>query len=256
MKTQQKLAVLGTALVMAMTATALAAEEQDSDPWRFGVTVPLWAPAINGNVTLRGITKDVSISFNDLRNHLDASFSLAVEARKEQFGFFGDVGYMKFDSEGGTDWTLKMCIADAGALVRIMKVGETRPFILEATGGLRYWWVDSDMTIHGPDGSPLFSANPTYELYDPMLGLRGSQYLTPKFHIDFGADVGGFGISANQAKLDWSATGVGTYDLFKWLSLSAGYKALGIDIHNGFGDQKKGVNLTMHGFLLAAKLKF
>ena len=254
MKTQQKLAVLSTALVMAMTATAFAAEEEDSDPWRFGVTVPLWAPAIDGDVTLRGQTKHVSISFQDLKDHLDASFAMGAQVRKEQFGFFGNVGYLKFDSEGGVNWTLKILIAEAGALVRVMKVGETRPFTLDATAGLRYWWVDNNLTLQTPIGT--LKNNPTYELYDPVLGLRASQYLLPKFHIDVGADVGGFGISANQAKVDWSATGVGTYDFFKWLSVSAGYKALGLDIHNGFGDQKKGLNITMHGLLVAATVKF
>ena len=111
---------------MGMAGTAFAAEEE-SDPWRFGVTIPLWAPAIDGNVTLRGDTKDTHISFKDIRDHLDAAFSIGAQVRKEQYGFFGDFGYLKFDSNGGVDWTLKILIADAGALVRIMKVGETRP---------------------------------------------------------------------------------------------------------------------------------
>jgi hypothetical protein len=54
-----------------------------------------------------------------------------------------------------------------------------------------------------------------------MIGLRGSQYLTSKLHLDFAGDIGGFGISDNQAELDWSATGMATYDFVKWFSLSA-----------------------------------
>jgi hypothetical protein len=33
----------------------------------------------------------------------------------------------------------------------------------------------------------------------------------------------------NQADLDWSAVGLATYDFTKWFSLSAGYKAVGLD---------------------------
>jgi len=255
MKTRQILVALSTASILTMAGTAFAAEDQQEDPWRFGVIVPLWAPALNGNVTLHGITKDVDISFDQLKDHLDASLALGLEARKEQFGFFAGVGYSKFSAQAD-DFILKLVISDFGAIYRLIKLGEERPFILEGTAGLRYWYVGSDLTLRGPGGTALASGGTIYRLYDPMVGLRASQYLLEKLHADLGADIGGFGISHNQSDLDWSATGVLTYDFFKWFSLSAGYKALTVDVHHDTGDHKKGVDLTMHGLLIAAKLKF
>src|SRR5208282_3380118 len=82
--------------------TPMTAPDADSDeaPWQFGVTIPLWAPQIVGSVTVAGRTEDVNISFNTLRQHLDASFSLALNAQKGKFGVYGDIGYMKFSASG------------------------------------------------------------------------------------------------------------------------------------------------------------
>jgi hypothetical protein len=255
MKQQHILAALSAASLLAIAGSGVAAEEEQEDPWRFGVTAPIWAAALDGNVTLRGRTKDVNLSFDELKDHLDACFSLGLEARQERFGLFADVGYLKF-SANADDIILKLVISDFGAGYRLLKLGEERPFILEGTAGLRYWYVGSDLTIRGRGGDVLARGDRIYRLYDPVVGLRGSQYLVQKLHVDFGADIGGFGISHDQSNLDWSAGGVLTYDFFKWFSLSGGYKALAIDIHRNSGDRKKGVDLTMHGLLLAATLKF
>jgi hypothetical protein len=255
MKIKHALTAFTVVSLLALARTAFAAEDEQEDPWQFGVTIPVWAAGVNGNATLHGITKNVDISFDELKDHLDAAFSMGFEARKEKFGLFTDIGYLKFATDND-DAILKLIISDFGAAYRLVKLGEERPFILEGTAGLRYWYVGSDLTLRGPGGDVLFSEDKIYRFYDPMVGLRGSQYLLQKLHLDFAADIGGFGISHNQTDLDWSATGVVTYDLFKWLGLSAGYKALAIDVHNGSGDHKKGVDLTIHGLLLAAKLKF
>ncbi len=94
------------------------------------------------------------------------------------------------------------------------------------------------------------------ELLDPVFGLRASQYLNPKWHLDFQGDVGGFGISDNTSDLTWSAAGLVSYDAAKWLTLSAGYKALSVDTSEGSGAKEKGGDIIMHGLLIAARLQF
>jgi hypothetical protein len=259
MQTKHTLAALSVALLT--TGTGFAADGQD-DPWQFGVTVPLWAAGIDGNATVQGVQRDVNISFDQLKDHLDASFALGLEARKGKLGFYGGFGYMKFSADGSAaggghgSADLKFLIADAGVSYRLVKTGEEHPFILEGTVGIRYWYTETDITIKDSGGTVLFSGGDNRNLEDPMIGLRGSQYLTPKLHLDFAGDIGGFGISDNQADLDWSATGVLTYDFTKWFSLSAGYKALGLDLSRGSGASENGVNIIMNGALIAAKLKF
>jgi hypothetical protein len=210
MKIKHTLAALSV-VAMTMAVTGFAAEEQD-DSWRFGVTVPLWAPQINGNVTIKGHQQNVDVSFDQLKDHLDASFALGLEVRKEKFGFFGDVGYMKFSGgNGGMSDDLKFLIVDGGVFYRLLKTGEDHPFILEATAGLRYWGTKNELSLRGPAGDLLFDGSKNRDLEDPVIGLRGSKFLTSKLHLDFAGDVGGFGISDSQAEWDWSATGLVSY---------------------------------------------
>ena len=71
----------------AATATTPAAplDAPDEDGWQFGATIPLWAPQINGNATIKGVQRDVNISYDTLKDHLDAAFALALEAHKGKF---------------------------------------------------------------------------------------------------------------------------------------------------------------------------
>jgi len=73
--------------------------------------------------------------------------------------------------------------------------------------------------------------------------------------LDFSVDGGGFDIN-NDTDWTWSATGVVTYDIWRWLSVSAGYKALALDEASGSGGNKNGVNLIFNGVLIAAQIKF
>jgi hypothetical protein len=236
----------------------------DKEPWQFGVTVPLWAPQINGNATIHGVQRDVDISYETLRDHLDTALALAVQAQKGKFGIFGDVGYMRFsgdvtDSRGAkADFGLKFVLADAGVSYQLLKTeSEDHPFLLAGTLGLRYWYTGTTLEIKDSHGTKLLNGSNYQNLEDPMFGLRGSQFFTKKFHLDFGGDVGGFGMAGNNmAELDWSATGLLTYDFCKWFSVSGGYKAIGLDASKGSGKHKDGVNVIFHGALVAATLTF
>ena len=236
----------------------------DQDAWQFGVIVPLWAPQINGNTTIHGVRRDLDISFNELKDHLDASFALGLEARKGKFGVFGDVGYMRFSGDvksasgAKANAGLKFVLADAGVSYQLVQTESAEhPFLLAGTLGLRYWYTGATLEIKDAGGNVLLNGSNYQNLEDPMIGLRGSQYFTKKFHLDFAGDIGGFGLSdKNMAKLDWSATGVLAYDFFKWFSLSAGYKAVGLDASQGSGTNKNGVDLIFNGVLVAAKFTF
>jgi hypothetical protein len=254
---------------MATNSTATTATTQetapamspDATPWQLAVTVPLWAAGINGNATLRGRQQDVNVSFNTLHEHLDASFALGLDLSKGKFDLYSDVGYMKFSGNfggplgGKTDADLKFVLADAGVGYVLVKAGEEHPFILAGTVGIRYWYADTGLTFRGSGGNVTLTGGKTYDVVDPVIGLRASQYLTRKFHLDFSGDFGGFDIS-HDTDITWSATGMFTYDFVKWFSLSAGYKAVALDESEGSGTGKNGLNLIFNGALAAATFKF
>ena len=204
---KNKLAVLSVAL-LTMAGTGFAAEAQE-DEWRFGVVVPLWAPRIDGDATVHGIKKDVGISFDKLKDHLDASYALGLEARKDKFGIYGDFGYMKFSGDKSTvegnlkaSVDLKFLIVDGGVSYCLLKTDGERPFILEANAGVRYWHVDTNLKLKDSGGVVLLDDGFNKDLLDPIVGLRGSKFFTPKLHLDMAGDIGGFGISDHTSTLD------------------------------------------------------
>ena len=151
---------------------------------------------------------------------------------------------------------LKFLIVDGGMSYQLIKTETEHPFVLEATAGIRYWHTESDLTLSGPLGiiGPKSGSN-RENVVDPVFGIRGSQYLTQKLHLDFSADGGGFNLN-RDTDWTWSATGLVTYDFAKWFSLSGGYKALALNESSGSGASKKGVDLIFNGALLVAKFTF
>lgn len=239
--------------------SALEAPTSDTDGWKFAVTLPLSAPAIDGNITVLGRQSDVNVSFSELRDHLDASFGLAFNAQKDKFGIFANLSYMKFDggfndiAGGHTDWMLKFAVANAGLSYQLLKTDWERPLILTGTAGVRFWYVSTDLSHHDGFGTRDFHGYNNMNLFDPVLGLRVTQFITPKLHLDVAGDGGGFNIS-HDTDWTWSVSGMLTYDFCRYFSLSAGYQALAVDESEGSGKSEKGLNLIFNG--VAANLTF
>jgi hypothetical protein len=261
MKTNHKTAALAVALLTMATATGFAADEQD-DQWQFGVTVPLWAVGIDGDVTVRGVTSDVDIGFDDLKDDLEASLSLGLEARKGKYGLYAGFGYMKFEADGTSaggaraDAELEFLIVDAGGSYRFYRSEGERPLVIEGYAGIRYWATESDLKITAPGGGVLLDAGAERDLVDPIIGLRATKYLTQKLHLDFQGDIGGFGISDDTSDLTWSAAGLVSYDVASWFTASVGYKALALDAERGSGANERALDIVMHGALVSLKFKF
>jgi hypothetical protein len=283
MKTNHQQNLLAAALTCALAATVTTAAQADDtvavptpppatdpalapvatgvDGWKFGVTVPIWAPQINGTATLKGRQTDVNVNFNQLREHLDASFSLALNAQKDKFGLFANVGYMKFsggsgDALGGhTDWMLKFAVANAGASYLLVKTENEHPFLLTGTAGVRFWYFSETIDHHDASNTRDFQGYGNQNLFDPVLGLRATQYITQKLHLDVAGDGGGFNLS-HDTDWTWSASAMLTYDFAKWFSASVGYQALALNESEGSGTSKKGVDLIFSGVAGALTFKF
>ena len=245
----------------AVPAMSAPADAMDADGWKFDVTLPLWAPQINGNATVRGRTADVNVNFSQLKSHLDNVLSLAAEAHKGKWGFFGDMGYMKFsggfgDALGGhTEAQLKFLIANGGVSYELVKTENDHPFILEGTAGVRYWYAATEISHRNAANTRDFSGGNTMNVVDPVLGLRASQYLTSKLHLDVAGDGGGFNLN-HSTDWTWSGEAMLAYDFTKWFTLSAGYSAVALDESNGSGKSEKGVNLIFSGIEADLSFKF
>jgi opacity protein-like surface antigen len=248
----------------ATTTAPAMAPAADADGWNFAATLPLWAVAVNGNATIRGHQANVDVNNAELRDHLDCSVGLALQAQKGKFGLFGNFGYMKFsggmpEPHGGqADASLKFLMANAGVSYQLARLGEQHPFILNATAGVRYWYAATELSYHDASDTLIVQGGNNYDVIDPVLGLRATQYLTTKLHLDVSGDGGGFDLN-HSTDWTWSVAGMASYDFARWFTLSAGYQAVALDESTGSGtgkNGKKGVDLIFSGFAAALTFKF
>jgi hypothetical protein len=222
-----------------------------ADPWRFDFALIGWGPAITGDVTVHGQKAKVDDSLSDLLDDLKGIAMLGFELRKEKFGFYAQPNWIKLESDasvGPLSSTLesKLWIVDAAGFYQLHKWGHERPLTLDALAGLRYWHIDNELTVDGSQGD----SDSDY-LIDPIVGLRAKMYFTPKFNLSLHGDVGGFGVSDHSSDLSWQALGTLGYDFTRHFSLSAGYRAMSVDTDSRSGSDAKGLNVILHGFLLA-----
>ena len=232
------------------------------DDWRFGLTAPLWFPQINGDATVRGNQRNVNITYSTLREHLDTVFALALEAHKDKFSIYGDVGYMKFSAGANgpkgvvnSSLGLKFLYSDLVGGYQLVHTGTDRPFILEGTLGVRYWYASLPLTVSDPFGNTVQAYANTWNIVDPVLGFRGQQYFTKKFHLDFQGDGGGFDLN-HSSDWTWAANATLSYDFARWFTLSAGYQALALDESENKANGANGVNFIFHGVLVELNFFF
>ena len=277
MKITRKLNLLAGALVAAVTITSLHAQEVPGgngqaatpkatteleksapadDPWRFDFGLIGWGPAVSGNVTVRGRKIDVDAGLDDLLDHLKGIAMLGFELRKEKFGFYAQPNWVKLKEDGNVgplDSTLeqKLWIVDAAGFYQLHKWCDERPVTLDALVGVRYWHLDHELTVHGTGGVINFNGSDSNYLIDPIIGLRAKMYFTRKFSLNLHGDVGGFGASDNSSDLSWQALGTLGYDFTRHFSLAIGYRAMSVDTDSGSGSNANGLDVILHGFLLA-----
>jgi len=263
MKRQLLFATITCASALAVTSRAdeLTATTSDPNAWNFALGVPVWFAGINGNATIRGNQRDVNVNFDQIWNHLQSSYALDFTAQKGKWGFIANATYMRLTAtpsgqEGfiTSDASLDFFVGDADVTYQLIKTDGEHATTLNAVAGLRYWYVGSSIAVRDQHGNQV-GGSAYFNVPDPIIGIRGSQYLTEKLHFDLQLDGGGFNIN-NSTDWTWAAAGSLAYDFTKWFTLSAGYQALAIDESTGSGDQKKGANLILNGAVVDLTFKF
>ena len=252
--------------------------------WEFRVTPYAWAPSVNGDVTVRGQTADIDMSFWDLFDsgnsgaELDSLAALMgyLEARNGRWGIYGDIVWGKFDFSGnsvrqrnpianlnvsartkaGLDYEITM--AESGVTYEVAKwAGTSSATALDLLGGARYWNQELDLSLAvdasvdlgklGLDrsGSRAVARSGTLDWVDPFVGLRVRHQLAPGRELQFLGDIGGFGVGSD---LTWQLFAGYGFDLWQSnLHGIIGYRALAVDYNQDSGTNKNNLDLTLHG---------
>ena len=248
-------------LLLALAAMTARAADPAEDRWQFITAPHLWAAGISGDVTIKGMTADVDIGFDEIRDHLQGGFMTYLELRKRKFGFYANPLYLKLTGDGSTSrgrsfrFEQQLWIVEFGGFYNLGQWGQDKPLAVDVIGGGRYWNNHMEMKLSGPLIDTVSSAS-TKDLIDPIIGLRANQHLTQKFSWSLRGDIGGFGISNSSTDFSWQAMGMLGYDLSRRCSLWAGYRALAYDKEDGSGANRHGADVVLHGPILGLEIKF
>jgi hypothetical protein len=205
----------------------------DENGWTFTVAPYLWASGISGESGLFGLPpQDVDVSFGDVLQNLDIGFMSVAEARNGRFFIGNDIVFAKLSTNVGTPNGILASDIDVdittfmGTAIAGYSVVETETGRLDLFAGARLWSVDVDFDIN--NNAPPFpsSASDGDTWIDPMIGSKFKVEMGDGFSIAGWGMIGGFGVSSD---FTWDVLGGVGYDVWDWISMFAGYRAVGVD---------------------------
>ncbi|MCP4262201.1 MAG: autotransporter outer membrane beta-barrel domain-containing protein [Planctomycetes bacterium] len=260
--------------VFAMTWPVYGQEQiSSSDDWEIRLMPYFWAPSLDADATVNGLSGGVELSFDDIIDYLDFTAMGRAEAWKGKWGLTFDGLYMNLGADGSfqgrrgvtsfaIDADVRLGMADFGLAYRIFEQqfgdNSEQRLTVEPYGGLRYAYlrqkINLNVTIAGI-GSIGTTLGGSEDWVEPFVGGRILWDLNDKMTINVRGDFGGFGIGS-ASKLTWNlVTGI-DYKLSENTSLQAGYRILDIDYSRGSGSNKFGLDAQTKGPILGLTILF
>lgn len=210
------------------------AETTDDDKWESQVAVYTWLAGQKGTVaTLPGLpATDIDVDFyDDIVGNINAALFLNGEFRKGRWGVLADIAYTDIEDESATPFFLwqdvtsqtKSWIVSAAGQYRLI---EEKRASMDAFGGIRYWSVDSRLSLTGGLARDRKLSNKE-DWFDPLMGLKGMSFLgDSKFFVNGGLAIGGFGLGSDFMWDAWANLG---YMWTETFGASLGYRYLDVD---------------------------
>jgi hypothetical protein len=237
MRTYGRLLV-GTLVLMFLVCPAaysqdrgIAQETSFFTGWTFDVApFYLWLPALDGTVTVRGISADVDLSVGDTLDLLFDSFKFAAtgraEARKGNALLTLDLMYMNLEENTQTDIGLgvttefKQLILEFGGGYHLLDwsfPGEGLPTLsVDFLAGGRFVHLDTGLTIEN-----FADVDRSKDWIDPFLGARLKLDIIDRVSVTVRGDIGGFGVGSH---FTWNMVAILAYQVSQRISVGAGYR--------------------------------
>lgn len=224
--------ILGVGTFQIVVAGERAGSETSfsKDEWKFHVSPYLWGASMSGDVGHSRIgTHYVESRFSDILKNVDFSAMIMGEARKGKMSIFLDYMYINGSMSHGLPPQVpaqeikakgNVTTGYLGAGYTVFEGENTR---VDLIGGLRVWHADLTLGLHGGP-MPVTTAGVSETWIDATAGVRGRYFLNDQFSLTAWALAGKGG-----AKKDWDLALLANWSINKSFTLTAGYRAMGVD---------------------------
>ncbi|WP_460080553.1 hypothetical protein [Roseibium sp. LAB1] len=219
--------------------------------WRFEAGLYGWLPDIDMTTSAGD---NVELPLSEILQNLNFTAMGQLTAEKGRFGGFADFIYLNLQGsetstaniirrpvETGVGVAIQAFINTSGVTYAVIDTPRTK---IRALGGLRYTWIDTQLSFNiGRVGGEV---NAGGHVFDGIVGFKGETSLTDRFYVSYYGDIG-----TGQSDLTWQAFGGLNYR-FDRFDVVLGYRYLDYN----FDDDSKLSDLTINGPLIGMKMRF
>ena len=259
-------------------AVELDVEEQDEPEqpeWAGTLEIYGFTPLRSkGTTTVNGRDGDFDLDLGDILDALDGAFYVRGSVERDRLGLQTDLSYVKLGDEGAStgpegrvtgkakvsfdqgiyDLALRYRFGDREAAIDEPGSYTVIPYL-----GVRVLDIKSELDIQLQGTGPrqlTFSRSGAFDRTwaQPLVGVRGSYFFTPKLRAFARADIAGFGISGDKDLSDNVQVGLG-YAVGNNTDINISYRYQGLRYDDGKNDES-GLSMDNNGIELGIKFYF
>lgn len=234
--------LMATALSSTFSAHAVAGD----DDWNYRFILYGQAAGLDGDVTVRGLTSSVDLSFSDLLEDLEFATQALFYAQRGPWSVAFDFSYLGL----GESFDRPPATVDADTYIAELTGGYRVAEPLELLAGVRYVRLENKIDFDGPLG---IEVDDKQDWVDPLIGARLTLPLAERWTFRGRADIGGFGVGSDLA---WQLGAYFEYAPSPSWSTVVGYRILDIDYEDGEGFNEFGFDAQLSGPVLGVSFNF
>jgi hypothetical protein len=218
-------------LALLVASPAMAAD----DAWHHTVALYGIGASIDGTAGVGPVTGDVDVSFSDILDNLQFGAMAAYRGEKGPFAVMADFIYMDLetDKNGLGPVGQSRATVELDQLMAELDGAYAVTDRLDAYVGLRYWDVNSTVTVVG--GGPLgetLSGKLSEDWVDLLYGLRYALPIGRNWTLVWRGDVAPFGTGS---EFSWHTTAYADWRLGEHAHALIGFRWLDVKYDDGEG---------------------
>ena len=238
--------------LLAAAAPGLAA----ANDWQHTFIVYGIGVGIEGTVGAGPVEGDIDVSFSDVLDNLEFGAMAGYRGDNGRFAVMADLIYMDLENDKTKSTPLGPITATVGVDQLIAELDGSIAVTdrLDAYAGLRYWDVDSTVTVVG--GGPLgqtINGSLGDDWVDLLYGLRYALPLGTNWTVIVRGDVAPMGTASD---FSWHSSAFANWRLGEHASVVIGFRWMDVDYDDGEGADRFLMDVSQGGPALGIAWSF